>query len=169
MLLSQDLRWRHQRGLRPAFDRQQHRCNCDYSFTGANVALQQSIHWPLACQVASQFGNDAPLRLSESERQRGYKALEHFARPIVRSANTRSRRKSARTNYHLHFKEFSQNKLLTRDREALEIVGEMDRPQQINSQRRGERFWLTLTQDTPVHGWTGIGARQRRSPTGGLA
>ena len=68
MLLGQDLRRRHEGGLRAGFHRQQHRRDRDHRFPGADVALQQTIHRVRRGKVAPDLRNHARLRPCQVER-----------------------------------------------------------------------------------------------------
>jgi hypothetical protein len=67
MLVSQNLRWRHKRGLIPRFDRKQHRRDGDDRFARAHVPLEQTVHRMTRRKIASDFRDYFRLRASQLE------------------------------------------------------------------------------------------------------
>ena len=63
VLLSENLRRRHQRRLEARFNRQQHRGHGHDRFARANIALQQSIHRPGRPEISAQFLDHSRLRI----------------------------------------------------------------------------------------------------------
>ena len=88
MLLGQNLRGRHERGLIASLYGQQHRRDGDHGFSRTDVALQQTIHRMICREIALDFRDDFLLRPSEFEWKRFEKSVEHCARSAVRLANT---------------------------------------------------------------------------------
>ena len=58
MLLRQNLRRRHQRGLRPGLDGEQHRRDGHHRFPGTDIALQEAIHRRSQLQIALNLVKD---------------------------------------------------------------------------------------------------------------
>ena len=69
MLLGQNLRRRHERRLIARFDREQNGGDGDDGFPGANITLQQPVHWMLRCQVLPDFLDHFFLRSGQFEGQ----------------------------------------------------------------------------------------------------
>ena len=62
MLLGQNLCGCHERGLISRFNRKKHRCYGDDCFSGADIALQQTVHWVTRRKVPTNFRDYFHLR-----------------------------------------------------------------------------------------------------------
>src|SRR5437879_13646838 len=98
MLFSQDLSGSHQGGLKPRFHGKQDRRNGDHSLAGADIALQQPIHWMLSGKIMSDFRNDFGLRASEFEWQPAHEFLKQLATATVRFTWTNAGLGATRSN-----------------------------------------------------------------------
>ncbi len=98
MLLGEDLRGRHERGLRAGLDAKQHRGEGDQCFAGADVAVQQAVHRARRGEVGADFGDGAGLRAGKRERESGVETLHERAGAAMVPPGTRdgSRRVSRR-------------------------------------------------------------------------
>ena len=67
VLLGQQLRGRHQRGLVAGGDRHEHGIQRDHRLAGADVALQQAVHGPLACQIIGDIVDRGTLAARQLE------------------------------------------------------------------------------------------------------
>ena len=70
MLLGQNLRRRHEGGLRSGLDGDQNRRDRDHGFPGTDIALQEAIHRRSQVQVVLNLVKDPLLRAGEIEWKR---------------------------------------------------------------------------------------------------
>ena len=70
MLLGQNLRRRHEGGLRPGLDGEQHRRDRHHCFSGTDIALEEAIHRRSQLQIALNLVKDPLLRAGETKWKR---------------------------------------------------------------------------------------------------
>jgi hypothetical protein len=89
MLLGENLRRRHERGLRARFDAEEHRGKGDECLARADVAVQQAIHRTRGGEIGADFRDGALLRAGEREGKAGVEALHQRAGAAVIAAGAR--------------------------------------------------------------------------------
>ena len=78
MLLCQDLRWRHERHIEPAFQGHQRGTRGDDRLAGTHVALEQSAHRLRAAQIAADFAQNPGLGGGERKTKLFEKGLDQM-------------------------------------------------------------------------------------------
>ena len=126
MLLGQNLRRRHERGLIASLHGEQHRRNGDHGFSRTHVALQQTIHRVICREIAPDFRDDFLLRPSEFEWKRVQKSVQQCTGSAVRLAGANRRISTSRCNQDLHRKKFREDQVLPGGIAFLPIIGEMN-------------------------------------------
>ena len=112
MLFRENLRRRHEGGLRTGFHDQQNSRNRHHGFSRADVALEEPVHRVTRGQVSPQFFDDAFLSRSQIERQSAEESLHQPAGRRMRLAGSQSRLRSPRAYDQLHLKKLRQNEML---------------------------------------------------------
>ena len=69
VLLGQNFRWRHERGLIAGPDGRQHRQHGDHRLSRSHISLDQSVHGMGTCQVLPDFLQDAELCRGQAKRE----------------------------------------------------------------------------------------------------
>ena len=126
MLLGQDLRRRHERGLIPGLHAEQHRRDGDERFARADVALEQSVHRPRRLEIGADFGDGAALRAGRREGERGEEAVEQRAVPGVVLAELRGGLRAARGDDELHREKLRHHQVPPRGLQLGFVGREMD-------------------------------------------
>ena len=152
MLLGQDLSWRHERGLEAGFHGEQHCRDCDNSFAGTNIALQQTVHRPVGRKITTQLVDHAHLRVRQIERQTSQKFLEQGASAAMRLSAAGGSGRSSRCDQHLHREELGEDEMLASRVKIRLACRKMDLLQRGDSfpeidSRRQKRFDRVLRQD----------------------
>ena len=139
VLLSENLRRRHERGLEARLHAQQHRAHRHERLAGADIAVQQAIHRTRAGEIVADLRDGPLLRTRERERQRRVQTPHDFTRSAVRFAALGFQLRALRTHRELHREKFLQHEMLPRLCEILPRLWKVHLPQRPRARHPVER------------------------------
>ena len=126
MLLGEDLRRGHERGLVTGFDGQEHGAEGDQRFTRADVAVEQAVHGARRREVGADFRDRALLRAGQWEGEGGVQAAHQVVGRAVDRSRLRDLFRPFGRNAELHGEELTEHEVPPRLFQVLRTVGKMN-------------------------------------------
>ena len=139
VLLGEDLRGCHERGLVAGFDGEEHGAQRDERFPAAHIAVEQAVHRTRQGEVGADFLDRAELRAGQRKGQRRVQPAHQRVAAAMHRARLRGLLRALRGDAHLHGEKLAQHEMPPRLIPRLPRIGEMNLPQRPGPRRGVER------------------------------